>query len=53
MPKAWSSKDERQYKHIRESEAKEGRSPKAAKRIAAATVNKQRSSEGRAKSRGR
>ena len=49
MPKAWSSKDERQYKHIKESEKKEGRSAKVAKRIAAATVNKQRSSEGRTK----
>jgi hypothetical protein len=50
MPKAWSNKDERQYEHIKESAAKEGRSSKRAKQIAAATVNKQRSAEGRTKS---
>lgn len=52
MPRAWSKKDERQYKHIVESEAKEGRSAQVAKRIAAATVNKQRVKEGRAKTAG-
>jgi len=49
MPQAWSSKDERQYEHIKDSEKKEGRSLKRAKQIAAATVNKQRKSEGRTK----
>lgn len=49
MPKAWSSKDERQYEHIKSSEAKAGRSTKRAKEIAAATVNKHRRSEGRTK----
>lgn len=49
MPKAWSDKDERQYEHIKSSAKKKGRSAKVAKRIAAATVNKQRSSEGRTK----
>ena len=49
MPQAWSSKDERQYEHIKDSEKKQGRSAKRAKQIAAATVNKQRSSEGRTK----
>jgi hypothetical protein len=49
MPQAWSSKDERQYEHIKDSEKKEGRSPKRAKQIAAATVNKQRKAEGRTK----
>jgi len=49
MPKSWSSKDERQYEHVKESEGGRGRSSKAAKRIAAATVNKQRSKEGRTK----
>jgi hypothetical protein len=48
-PKAWSAKDERQYEHVKDSEKKEGRSAKTAKRIAAATVNKQRSKEGRTK----
>lgn len=49
MPKAWSTKDERQYEHVKESEEKQGRGAKRAKSIAAATVNKQRSKEGRAK----
>ena len=47
MPKSWSSKDERQYEHIKASASGRGRSAKTAKRIAAATVNKQRSKEGR------
>ena len=49
MPQAWSAKDERQYEHIKDSAKKEGRSAKRAKQIAAATVNKQRKSEGRTK----
>ena len=49
MPSAWTNKDERQYEHIKESAKKEGRSTKRAKEIAAATVNKRRSSEGRTK----
>lgn len=44
-----SNKDQRMYEHIKASERKEGRSPATAKRIAAATVNKQRRSEGRTK----
>ncbi|MBL8746872.1 MAG: hypothetical protein JNK58_11015 [Phycisphaerae bacterium] len=47
MPKAWTKKDERQYEHVKASERKRGRSAKVATRIAAATVNKQRSTEGR------
>lgn len=50
MPKSWSDKDERQYEHIKKSEKDEGRSSERAKEIAAATVNKQRSKEGRTKS---
>ena len=50
MPKAWSSKDERQYEHVKESEQKEGKSTKRAKEIAARTVNKHRKEEGRTKS---
>jgi hypothetical protein len=50
MPQAWSNKDERQYEHIKDSEKKQGRGAKRAKQIAAATVNKKRSSEGRTKS---
>ena len=54
MPQAWSAKDERQYEHIKDGAKKKGRSMKRAKQIAAATVNKQRSSEGRtATGRGR
>lgn len=49
MPKAWSSKDERQYERIKESAQKSGRSARRAKQIAAATVNKERASEGRTK----
>lgn len=49
MPRAWSDKDERQYEHVKESELDEGRSTERAKEIAARTVNKQRSSEGRTK----
>jgi hypothetical protein len=49
MPKAWSSKDERQYEHVKESEQKQGRSTKRAKEIAARTVNKERKKEGRTK----
>jgi hypothetical protein len=51
MPRSWSAKDERQYEHIKDSEAKSGRSAKRAKQIAAATVNKRRRSEGRTKKR--
>jgi hypothetical protein len=49
MPRAWSSKDERMYEHIKSSEGGTAR----AKRIAAATVNKRRRSEGRTKGRSR
>jgi hypothetical protein len=50
MPSYWSNKDERQYKHIKQSEKAEGRSEKRAEQIAAATVNKHRAAEGRTKS---
>jgi hypothetical protein len=54
MPNGWTAKDERQYEHIKESERDMGRSPKRAKQIAAATVNKRRTDEGRTEtSRGR
>jgi hypothetical protein len=54
MPQqAWSSKRERQYKHIKESEKKQGASTKRAKQIAAATVNKERARSGEAKSSSR
>jgi hypothetical protein len=50
MPKAWSSKDERQYEHVKASEEKEGKPTERAKEIAARTVNKHRKEEGRTKS---
>ena len=50
MPRqSWSEKDERQYEHIKSGEQRRGRTAKVAKRIAAATVNKTRSGEGRTK----
>jgi hypothetical protein len=49
MPKAWSAKDERQFKHVKSSELEAGRSQDRAEEIAARTVNKQRSKEGRTK----
>lgn len=51
MPqKAWSNKRERQYEHIKEGAKKQGKSTKTAKRVAAATVNKERARSGEAKS---
>ena len=50
MPKSWSSKDERQYEHIKESYESRGRSEGKAEELAARTVNKQRKDDGRTKS---
>lgn len=47
MPEAWSEKEERQYKHIKESARKSGKSAERAKEIAARTVNKQRRKQGK------
>lgn len=47
MPKSWSNKDERQYAHVKDSERERGRSKDEAEEIAARTVNKQRTQEGR------
>ena len=44
-----SAKRARQYEKIKASAKKQGRSTKTAKRIAAATVNKQRSESGETK----
>lgn len=44
-----SSKRARQYEHIKESEQSRGVSPRRAKQIAAATVNKQRREAGETK----
>jgi hypothetical protein len=46
-PKAWSSKDDRMYEHIKEGELDRGRKEDTAEEIAARTVNKQRREEGR------
>lgn len=51
MPKAWTSKDERQYEHIKQSSKKRGKSTRRAKEIAARTVNKRRRQEGRTENR--
>lgn len=51
MPREWSSKRERQYEHIKDSQKKQGKSTKRAKQVAAATVNKERARSGEAKSR--
>lgn len=50
MP-SWSSKDERQYEHVKESEQERGRSEDRASEVAARTVNKQRREEGRTPNR--
>ena len=51
MPAKWSNKDERQYKHIKQSAKAEGKSSKRATEIAARTVNKRRRVEGRVESK--
>jgi len=47
-PKAWSSKRERQYEHIKEGLEDKGRSEDTAEEIAARTVNKERARSGEA-----
>ena len=47
------SKRERQYKEVKKSEEKEGRSTKRAKEIAARTVNKEKARAGESKSSSR
>ena len=47
MPRAWSSKDERMYDHVKESELDRGMDPAQAEEIAGRTVNKHRRQEGR------
>src|SRR5690606_11328491 len=51
MPRAWTEKDERQYKHILKSARDDGKGEDRAKEIAARTVNKQRREDGRTPSR--
>ena len=54
MPqRVWSNKRERQYEKIKGSQKRRGKSTATAKRVAAATVNKQRARSGEAKQRSR
>ena len=43
----WTNKDERQYKHVKDSELNRGKSNDRAEEVAARTVNKRRRKEGR------
>ncbi|MEY2474337.1 MAG: hypothetical protein QOK28_3666 [Actinomycetota bacterium] len=49
MPRAWTGKRERQYKHIRDSLEDRGTPEGKAEEIAARTVNKERARKGEAK----
>ena len=51
MPRAWSSKDERMYDHIKEATRERGVDLDRAEEIAARTVNKHRREEGRTSNR--
>jgi hypothetical protein len=54
MPqRAWSSKRERQYEHIKEGLLDRGRSEDTAEEIAARTVNKERARHGEARQHSR
>ena len=54
MPqKAWNTKRERQYEHIKEGLKERGRSEDTAEEIAARTVNKERARAGESRSRSR
>ncbi|WP_406232185.1 plasmid stabilization protein [Nocardia sp. NBC_01009] len=53
MPKEWSTKDERQYQHIKDSAKDRGASTDRAEEIAARTVNKNRAQSGRTKTASR
>ncbi|WP_433680367.1 plasmid stabilization protein [Nocardia sp. CA-119907] len=53
MPKAWSDKQERQYRHIKDSEKDQGASNRRAEEIAARTVNKNRAQSGESKTASR
>ena len=49
MPKEWTAKQERKYEHIKDSAQEQGKPARTAKRIAAATVNKERARKGQTK----
>ncbi len=47
MPNAWNNKEEKEYKHIKNSAKKRGKSVKRAEEMAARTVNKERRKKGK------
>ncbi|MCU1586858.1 MAG: hypothetical protein JWN31_351 [Frankiales bacterium] len=53
MPRAWSSKRERQYEHIKDGLEERGTPEAKAEEIAARTVNKERARAGEAKTASR
>jgi plasmid stabilization system protein ParE len=53
VPKAWSSKRERQYEHIKEGLEERGAPEAKAEEIAARTVNKERARAGESKTASR
>jgi hypothetical protein len=53
MPRGSSPKRERQYEHVRESQARRGVAKARAKEIAARTVNKERARSGESKTASR
>ncbi|MBY8857178.1 plasmid stabilization protein [Nocardia sp. CA2R105] len=53
MPEAWTDKQEREYRHIRDSEKSRGASKRRAEEIAARTVNKNRAQSGRTRTASR
>ena len=53
MPEAWTDKQEREYRHVRDSEKSRGASKRRAEEIAARTVNKNRAQSGRTRTASR
>ena len=53
MPAGSTAKRERQYKHIKDSQKKQGKAEKRGEEIAARTVNKERARSGEAKTSSR
>jgi hypothetical protein len=53
MPRGWTDKQERKYKHIVDSQRDRGTSTDLAKEIAARTINKERARKGQSKTASR
>jgi plasmid stabilization system protein ParE len=53
MPRQWSDKEERQYRHIRDQAEERGTNEDRAEEIAARTVNKERARKGKTKTASR